>query len=127
MSPGALIERYLGAARSGDWDAAYGHYADDIVFRIPGRSRFAGEQRGRDAAIAYIETARALSRHDVTLEVVDRLESAERVALLVRERFDIGGREVEIRRANVYRVAGDRIAEIWIFEGNQYEVDALLA
>ena len=31
-----------------------------------------------------------------------------------------------IRRANVCRVRGDEIAEVWIFEGDQYEVDALL-
>ena len=125
MTAGAVIERYLGAARAGDWDAAYGHYADDVVFRIPGRSRYAGEHRGRAAAVAYIEAARGRSHDDVTLEVVDRLESAERVALLVRERFRVDGREVEIRRANVYRVAGEEIVEIWIFEGDQYEVDAL--
>jgi hypothetical protein len=34
---------------------------------------------------------------------------------------------VEIRRANVYRLRGDRIAEVWIFEANQYEVDELFA
>jgi hypothetical protein len=33
---------------------------------------------------------------------------------------------VEIRRANVYRVKGDRIVEISIFEADQYVVDELL-
>jgi hypothetical protein len=44
----------------------------------------------------------------------------------VVERFHRGGEIVEIRRANVYRVRGDEIDEIWIFEGNQYEVDAIM-
>ena len=30
-----------------DFDAAFGMFAEDIVFRIPGRSSFAGEHRGR--------------------------------------------------------------------------------
>jgi hypothetical protein len=55
------------------------------------------------------------------------LSSQERVALIVRERFHRPGRVVEIRRANVYRVEGDRIAEIWIFEHDQYAVDELMA
>jgi hypothetical protein len=45
----------------------------------------------------------------------------------VRERFSRPGGAVEIRRANVYRLRGDRIAEVWIFEANQYEVDELFA
>ena len=32
---------------------------------------------------------------------------------------------LEIRRANVYRVQGEQISEIWIFEADQYAVDAL--
>jgi hypothetical protein len=76
----------------------------------------------------YIETARALSREaDIELEVIDALTSEDRFALIVRERFHRDGEVVDIRRANVYRVRGEEIVEIWIFEADQYEVDALLA
>ena len=54
------------------------------------------------------------------------LTSDERVALLVLERFHGDGPPVEIRRANVYRVRGNRIAEVSIFEADQYVVDELL-
>ncbi len=125
---GDVVRRYLAAARAGDWDTAFGLLAQDVIFRVPGRSRHAGEHRGRDAAIAYIEAARAAShRGEVRLELVDVLESEARVALLLREEFDLPEGPVVIRRANVYRVAGGEIAEVWIFEGDQYEVDALLA
>jgi ketosteroid isomerase-like protein len=123
-----VMRRYLGAARAMDWEAAFGCFAEDIALRIPGRSEFAGEFRGRDVARRYIEAARARS-HDaeVELEVVDTLLSDERFCLVVVERFRAGGELVEIRRANLYRVRGDEIAEIWIFEGDQYAVDALFA
>jgi len=125
-TPGTIVRGYLEMARSGDWDRASGYFADDVVFRIPGRSRFAGEQRGRAAALEYIESARALTRgRHVAVELIDVLEGSERVALLVSERFPLGEREVEIRRANVYRIANGKIAEVWIFEADQYEVDAL--
>jgi ketosteroid isomerase-like protein len=127
MSVTDVMESYVAAARRGDFDAAFGRFAEDIVFRIPGRSRVAGERRGRAAAMEYIDHARAISRdHEVQVEVVDKLVSDERFALLVVERFHRDGEVVEIRRANVYRVRGEEIVEIWIFEGDQYEADALL-
>ena len=90
--------------------------ADDIVFHIPGRSRFAGTHDGRDAARDYVESAIALSHDgDVEVELVDTLVSGERVALIVLERF-----------TRVYRVRGEEIVEVWIFEADQYDVDALL-
>jgi hypothetical protein len=49
-----------------------------------------------------------------------------RFALLVVERFHRDGEVIEIRRANVYRVRGEEIVEIWIFEADQYAADALL-
>jgi hypothetical protein len=61
------------------------------------------------------------------LEVVDALTSDDRFALIVNERFHRDGGDVDIHRANVYRVRDDEIVEIWIFEGDQYAVDDLFA
>jgi ketosteroid isomerase-like protein len=127
MTPRELMTRYLAAAKEGDWDTALGYFAEDIVLHIPGRSTFAGDRRGRDAAADYIETIRDHYREgEIELELIDMLESEERVALLVRERFHGDGEPVEIRRANVYRVRDDAIVEISIFEADQYAVDALM-
>ena len=120
------MQGYIAAERSGDLPAAYRFYAEDIVGHVPGRSAFAGELRGRDAVIDYIERARALSRAaDVETHFVVVLAGADRVALLVREVFHLSAGDVEIRRANVYRVKGGQIVEISIYEADQYEVDAL--
>jgi ketosteroid isomerase-like protein len=127
MTAQNVMQAYLHAVRAGDFDAAFAHFADDVVFRIPGRSRFAGQHRGRDAAMAYIDAARAASRdHEVTVEVLDALVSEERFALVVVERFARDGEVVEIPRANVYRVRGGEIVEVWIFEGDQDAADALM-
>jgi ketosteroid isomerase-like protein len=121
------MRRYLAHVQAGDWDTAFGMFSDDVVLHVPGRSPLAGERRGRQAAMDYIETARALSHGmDVEVELVDMLVSEERVALVVRERFGRDGGDVEIRRANVYTVRGGEIVEVWIFEADQYAVDELL-
>ena len=121
------MTHYLGAARRGDWDTAFGYFADNIVMHVPGRSALAGERVGKDAAAGYIQTVRdRYGEGEIELELVDMLASDDRVALLVRERFHRDGRSVEIRRANVYRVQDDRIVEISIFEADQYAVDELV-
>jgi ketosteroid isomerase-like protein len=123
-----LMRRYMACARSGDFGAAYEFFADDVALRIPGASVMAGEFRGRQVAIDYIEHARALSQgDDVEVHVIDMLAGHDRVALLVRERFHRPYGPVDIHRANVYTVRDGEIVEIWIFEGDQYAVDALLA
>ena len=125
VMPSDLMGRYLAAIQRGDRDAAYAYFADDIVGHIPGRSTLAGTVRGRDAVRGYIETVLARTdEHDV--ELIDMLSGKEHVALVVRERLRSGGRELDMRRANVYRVENDKITEIWIFEGDQYAVDEFL-
>jgi len=126
-TPTEVIDRYISAMRAGDYETGYGYFAEDVVFRIPGRSEWAGEHRGRDEAARYIRNAIARAHEgELELALIDRLTSDERVALLVEERFKRPDGDVTIRRANVYRIRGDEIAEVWIFEGDQYEVDALL-
>ena len=127
MTPRELMTDYLAAAKRGDWETAFGFFAEDMVVHIPGRSAFAGDRRGKDAAVDYIQTVRDRYRDGrIELELIDMLASGERVALLVRERFHGDGPPVEIRRANVYRVQGSRIVEVSIFEADQYLVDEVL-
>jgi uncharacterized protein len=128
VAPLDLMRRYIDAARRADWETGFGFFADDIVLHVPGRSALAGEHRGRDAAMGYIRSALARSHGaEVDVELIDMLASEERVALIVRERFSREDGVVEIRRANVYRIRGDKIVEVWIFEGDQYAVDQLFA
>jgi uncharacterized protein len=127
MTPLELIHRYVSAMKSGDRETGYGYFADDIVFTVPGRSKFAGTHHGRDTARNYIETAIAHSDEgEIELELVDTLASEDRVALIINERFIRTDGVVEIPRANVYRVKDDKIVEIRIYEGNQYGADALI-
>ncbi len=122
-----VMERYIDAMRRGDRAAAFAHYADDIVGHVPGRSALAGDLYGKDAVVGYIETAVAHAPGGVELELVDMLASEERVALIVCERLHDGDRVLDMGRANVYRVEGDKIVEISIFESDQYAVDEFLS
>lgn len=125
MNAAELLDAYAAAWGRGDPEAAFGFYADDVVMHLPGRGALAGSHRGRDAVVATIRAL--LSRTDglpVEVEVLDRLTSRDRVALLLRETTSRGPERLEIRRVNVYRVRADQIIEIEVFEADQYAVDA---
>ena len=119
-----MIAEYAAAWERGDPEAAWAFYADDVVMRLPGRGRLAGVHAGRDAVVA---TIRALldrtSAASVEVEVLDRLVSGDRIAMVLREAVVRGDQRLELRRVNVYRVDDDKIVEIDIFEASQYEVD----
>ena len=124
MGPVEVLDGYAAAWERGDLDAAAACYAEDVVMRLPGRGALAGEHRGRDAVIAAIQALIARTSGSAPeVEVLDRLVSGERVALVVREAVVREGERLELRRVNLYRVEADRIAEIDIFEADQYEVD----
>ena len=127
MGAREVIGGYLAAMERGDREAAVAFYADDVVMHVPGRSVFAGARRGREAVMAYLRAAVELSEGGIEVELVDVLVGdGDRVALLLRERL-LGARgELVLRRANVYTVRNNRIAEIRIFEHDQYAVDAYL-
>ena len=124
MDAGAVLDAYAAAWGRGDPEAAFEYYADDVVMHLPGRGSLAGHHRGREAVIAAITAL--LRRTDglpVEVEVIDRLVSPDRVALLLREAASRGSEELDLRRVNVYRVAGGKITDIEIFEADQYDVD----
>ena len=116
---------YAAAWGRGDPEAAFGFFGEDVVMHLPGRGSLAGTHRGRPAVIAAIQ--RLLARTDglpVQVEVLDRLVSKERVALVLREAATRGEEVLELRRVNLYHVREGKIRAIEIFEANQYEVDA---
>ena len=119
-----MVAAYADAWQRGEPEAAWAYYADDVTMRLPGRGALAGEHVGRAAVIGTIQALLArTSDGSVDVQVLDRLTSSERVALVVREEVARGEQRLVLRRVNIYRVVDDRITEIDIFEADQYEVD----
>lgn len=124
MDPESVMREYAAAWGRGDPEAAFAFYADDVVMHLPGRGPLAGTHRGRAAVTAAI--TQLLARTDrllVEVQVLDRLVSEERVALVLREVATRGDETLDLSRVNLYRVTDGKIREIEVFEANQYEVD----
>src|SRR6476660_6904048 len=90
MQPIEVMRSYLSAMRAGDREAAFEHFADDIVGYVPGRSALAGPRRGRAAVEAYIRAAVARAGGATSLDLIDTLVGRDHVALLVHERLGTG-------------------------------------
>ena len=126
MTPRELITEYLTAARAGRLGHGVRIFRRRHRLPRPGPLALRGRAPGKEAAVEYIQGFRDhYGEGEIQVELIDMLVSDDRVALLVRERF-LGDETIEIRRANVYRVRDGAIAEITIFEGDQYTVDALM-
>jgi ketosteroid isomerase-like protein len=123
-----VMSGYAAAWEAGDVERAWTFYAEDVVMHLPGRSSLAGDHRGRSAVIAAIRAL--LDRTDdstAAVEVVDRLVSGDRVAMVLREVVARGDARLELRRVNIYRIEAGKIVDIDIYEANQYELDEFFA
>ena len=59
----------------------------------------------------------------VEVDVIGRLVSPTRVAMLLHEVAVRGDQRLELRRVDVYEVRDDQIVSIDAFEADQYDVD----
>ena len=122
-----VLTGYVAAIQQRDLEAAMNLIADNVVTHVPGRSPSAGDLNGRAAFLGYIQAVDAMAHGNVTTEILDALIGQHNFALLVRERIvTYDHTTLDIRRCNVYRVQCGEIVEIWIFESDQYGVDAFL-
>jgi ketosteroid isomerase-like protein len=128
MTPGDVVAAYAAAWERGDHESAFAFYADDVTLCLPGRGPLAGASEGKQAVIAAIKALlERTSEHAAEVVVVDRLESSERIALVVNETVTRANERLDLRRVNLYRVVDEKIVEIDIFEADQYEVDEFFA
>ena len=121
-----VLQRYAEAWQRGDVAVLVGSYHDDVVLHWFGHNPLAGEHRGKAAALAALaDLQKRVSRRLVAVD--DVLASADGGVLLVRERFERDGRVGELARALVYRVRDEKLAECWVYDRDQRDVDEWLA
>jgi uncharacterized protein len=123
-----LLYGFLDAAMKGDYDLVKEYYDEDVVVHFPGRSQLAGEYSGREALFEDFagKVARLSDKFEI-LEVLDVLASDTKALALMREHFVRNGETLDIVRAGLYRLEDSKIKEVWIFDSDQYAVDAFFA
>jgi ketosteroid isomerase-like protein len=125
--PHATLARAVWEAVShGDTRALQRICAPDLVWHASGRGPRSGDYRGLDSALDYLaaigEDAEQLSSRFEEVLVGD-----ERVAVIFHMNAERLGRVLDTDFILLFRVAGERVAEVWAVACDQHAVDAFWA
>lgn len=125
MSAAETVGRYGAAAATGDMVALAATLSSDAVWHQPGRNPLSGDHIGPDAIIAHLGRFMELSGGTFTLSTETATESGTLVSTTVRFTARRPGRtDLDQRGVDVFRVEGDRIAEVWLISEDQAAEDA---
>jgi RNA 2',3'-cyclic 3'-phosphodiesterase len=99
--------------------------AEDVVWHVPGTSAIAGEHRGLEAVLAYMDTRRRMMDGTFRVVVHGAAVIAGRVVQLAGGTAVRDGRSLAWETLGVFRVVGGRIAECWLVPFDQAAFDAI--
>ncbi|MGY0538911.1 nuclear transport factor 2 family protein [Nocardioides sp. YJ-D4] len=120
MTVNDVLQRYGAAVSAGDMEGLAATLHDDVVWHQPGRNQLSGDHRGPDAVVAHLGRFMELSSGTFALETLSATEAGDLVATTVRftaTRAD--GATLDQHGVDVFRVDGDKIAEIWLIGEDQ--------
>jgi hypothetical protein len=92
--------------------ALRGLFAEDAVWRVPGRGVMAGEYRGRDAIFRFLARLPKETSGTYRSELQDVLVSDERAAALYRARGTRHGRTLELDQVLLFLIDGGLVREV---------------
>jgi len=118
----AVVRRYANAWEKNDVATIVDCYHDEVVFHYFGRSPLAGTHMGKPAALAVLKKIKQLTNRQL-IEIVDVLASDKHAMILARERFERGGRTLELKRVLIYHIRDGKLAECWVYDEDQRAVD----
>jgi RNA 2',3'-cyclic 3'-phosphodiesterase len=99
--------------------------SEDVVWHVPGLSAIAGDHRGRDGVLAYMDLRRRMMDYSFSVTVHGAALIAGRVVQLAGGRAVRDGRELEWETLGVLRVVAGRIAECWLIPFDQAAFDRI--
>jgi len=126
LSPGEVLRRCCDAWVAGDAATVVASYADDIVLHYFGAHPLAGDHSGKAAALAVLGKVAALTKRG-TPEIHDVLSSDTHAAMLARESWMDGDTPITLDRVLLFHVRDGKLAECWVYDGDQRTVDAILS
>lgn len=101
--------------------------SDDVVWHVPGRSAIAGEHRGLEAVLEYLDTRRRMTDATFRVTIHGVAMIGDRVVQLAGGRALRDGGEGTWETVGVFRVTAGRIAECWLVPFDQAEFDRIWA
>lgn len=129
MSAIDVVGQYGAAMAAGDMEALSATFHPDAVWHQPGANQLSGDHVGPDAIIAHLGRFMQLSGGTFVLETDSATESGALVSATVRfraqrqARDDLDQHVLDQHGVDVFRVADDRIVEVWLMSEDQEAED----
>ena len=103
------------ALLTNELDEARRHTHDDVVLHVPGSHPLAGDHRGPDALVRFVEASRERTDDGEHIEVLDVLEGADHAAVYLRVTAERAGRSpLDNTTVHLVRLVDGRVAEVWL-------------
>ncbi len=120
-----MMRSYLNHITAGEFEAAMGYWADDIVIHVSGNNPTSGTYTGKEAAAGW--AAQSVGAVDsVQIDEHDLLVGDEHAVLLNTSHSERNGKHQTSNGVVVYHTEGDKITEAWIINEDQKAVDEFL-
>jgi ketosteroid isomerase-like protein len=130
MAEGAyesLIRRSYQDFESGDLDLLGVVMAHDVVWHEPGRSGLAGDYKGPEAVLGFLEQLRARSDSTFKIEILDMLSEPERAVVFQRETAMRNGKALDVIAAVDFEIHHGQITEVTVYQTDTYRFDEFWA
>jgi len=112
------------ALQKGDFEKAFADFADDVVAHVGGRSKLAGDVKGKAELMAKFGEFMAAMGDNPVLETHDILANDEHGVIIQSFRGTKQGRTQEFRGVGILNFTGGKVSEAWFFDEDPYNADA---
>ncbi len=124
MHPNEQVLRAIDEAQmNGDVEALMGHFTDDVVVHVSGRSALSGDHRGKDAFMALF--GRFMERTPgYAFEPHAYLADDEHGVSLQRSHYQRGDETLDTDDVFVAHFRDGKVSEVWFISQDQHATDA---
>lgn len=123
----ALIRAGYDAFVAGDLAGVAAFLHEDVVWHVGGTSPLSGEYKGHGELMALFGRLAAYTDGSISIVARDILTSDDHVIVLTRMTGRRGDRKLEDDGVAVFRIAGGKAAEVWVFAENQGAMDSFFS
>jgi len=120
-----LAARLYGALDAGDLDTILAALDPDVVLHVPGTQPLAGEHRGREAVLGFVQASSARAGGTEEIDVLDVLGGERHAAVYCHVTATREGREPLLNDTlHLLEIVDGRVTRIWFHNRDAAAVDA---
>ncbi len=111
-----LIQGYMDALLSGDFETVSSLLADDLIWHQPGSGVLSGTFKGKAAVLTQLPKFSILSEGTFAIDHVDYIaDNGNLVVASLHFKAEARGLNIAMNGVDLFRIEGNKIKEIWLF------------